>query len=153
MFYSTGIRISIRSWFNTVYLAKSFSRFLPGAYDLSSHRFQAPLIVPGIGFILWSKPYVQLENDWNLPRHSCHQCASGHVLPGKSLSSQGSQLSRTEDYFSPLTVCTAGRVDQHYESWLVGMKLPDDYSLVSPCSMIKVCGIFSNRVLTSSSEE
>lgn len=59
-------------------------------------------------------------------------------------SSQGSRLGMVDAYSS------SGKVRgifQCYRSYLVGMKIPGQYYLISPRSVTQVCGIFNRRAI------
>lgn len=80
----------------------SSNRFSPRAYDLLNHR----VLVPGMGFI-----GSGLKSNRKMVRYS-HNIPGTIALSGMSYqasrcSAQGSQLSKTDDYFSPLEACIA----------------------------------------------
>lgn len=100
-----------------------------------------PNIVPGMDFILWSGPEIKSEvasYSSNVYSAVVPVAMSDQACHYWSL--QSSQLSKTGDYFSPLTACIA--------LWELARR--DDASMLILAWYFlydHLCGVFSNRVL------
>lgn len=97
-------------------------------------------------FLLWSRPYSQSEIGWLCPWHLYHHCtyAEGIFYQASYYCGlQNSQLGMIDNYF-PLS----GRVNEQcsmkakQKRW--SFQARD--SLISLCSVTRVCHVFSNRV-------
>lgn len=80
---------------------------------------------PGMGFILWSRPYIQSESGW-CP-HAMHATPAPVEMPCQACclcSSLRSQLWKVDYHFSPLTSCRRSSSTDIYPAW---MELPDQH--------------------------
>lgn len=106
------------------------------------------ITIPDVGFILWSRVWTS-PGGWFLSQ--CF-CAIAPVAMSSQRNhywnSQCSQMQKTNFCLSPPGAHIS--LFQHYENQLARLKHPVRTRLISPCSVIKACDVFSNGVLLSS---
>lgn len=122
------------------------NRFAPRNCELPNNGFLARFTPPGLGFLLWLRPYIQSESDLLTPQHLCiitPMGISGHA--GHFCSSQGSQLVRLlMTSLSPNSLHTTFQNEESQSR----RSLPFDPNLIYPGFVTKMCDFFFFEVVS-----